>query len=347
MSDATTREYYRHDSLVTTSHTRAALNEFGGVSNRHSECGDCHDAHTANAMDSAQTTTGWTASGRLANISGVSVVNGAAGSAPAYVFLNGITNMITFEYQLCFKCHSKFTVLPSNTGFTPSKYLLDKGVELNPNNASYHPVEAPGKNTTAKMAASLAGTSPYKQWSFTTGSTIRCSNCHASSGRYNVATPPSAGADLPPHASQYRGILLQSYRDRVLKDSTEAYKDADFALCFTCHANSPFATEGSTAATNFSLHGLHVSGLGGEGSGGTDIDTPGAGVGNAICAECHFRLHSTTYKAGTQSIPGSRLVSFAPNVQPDGGTLSWTPGATGHGSCTLTCHGYRHHSKGY
>ncbi|MHB8275072.1 MAG: cytochrome c3 family protein, partial [Dermatophilaceae bacterium] len=246
-NDPTNRAYYRHDALVATSHTSAELNEFGGVNNRHSECGDCHNPHKANATDSTQTTTGWTASGRLAGISGVSVVNGAAGTAPTYTFLDGKTpaTSITFEYQLCFKCHSGFTTLPDNTGFTPSKYLLDKGAEFNPNNLSFHPVEAPGTNQTAKMADSLAGTSPYKQWNFTIGSTIRCSNCHVSSGKYNLVTPPSAGGDLPPHTSQYRGILLRNYRDRLLKPSGEVYDNADFALCYLCHANSPFATETS------------------------------------------------------------------------------------------------------
>ena len=345
-NNAANREYYRHDALVATTHTRAELDEFGGVSNRHSECGDCHNAHTANAADATQTTTGWTASGRVADTSGVSVVNGPAGTAPTYMFRNGTTTPITLEYQLCFKCHSGFTVLPSNTGFTPSQYLLDKGVELNPSNPSYHPIEAPGKNTTAKMAASLSGASPYRQWTFTIGSTIRCSNCHASSTRYNQTTPPAAGGDLPPHTSQYQGVLLQNYRDRVLKSSAEAYSNADFALCFLCHSNVPFASE-TTTATNFRYHGLHLSKLAGMGAGGTSIDTPGAGQGNALCAECHFRIRSTTYKNGSQSIPGSRLVSFAPDVQPVGTTLSWRSTGTGTGSCTLTCHGQKHNPETY
>jgi len=49
-------------------------------------------------------------------------------------------------------------------------------------------------------------------------------------------------------------------------------------------------------------------------------------------------------------VGGSRLVSFAPNVVeyvPDTGSpvaepISWTPGATSGGSCTLTCHLHKH-----
>ena len=78
------RKIFRHDTLVTTSHTSASVNEFGGVSNRHSECSDCHNSHKANGADSVATTTGFTNSGRLAGISGVSVVNGGADTAPTY-----------------------------------------------------------------------------------------------------------------------------------------------------------------------------------------------------------------------------------------------------------------------
>jgi hypothetical protein len=118
-------------------------------------------------------------------------------------------------------------------------------------------------------------------------------------------------------------------------------------LCYTCHAEEPFANSTSND-TNFPFHGLHVTGLAGIGTGqGTSIDAAGAGQGNALCAECHFRLHSTTFKVGTQAVRGSRLVNFAPDVTPEGGTISWTPNATGGGSCTLTCHGKTHDNLSY
>ncbi len=39
------------------------------------------------------------------------------------------------------------------------------------------------------MALSLAGTSPYKLWSFETDETVRCLNCHGDSDLANPATP--------------------------------------------------------------------------------------------------------------------------------------------------------------
>jgi predicted CXXCH cytochrome family protein len=356
VNDPVNRDYYSHDALAPSTHTRADLDEFGGVSNRHSECADCHNSHKVGSTDSKETLDGWDASGRLAGVSGVSVVNGAAGAAPTYKFLNGVTDLVTREYQLCFKCHSGSTVLTSNAGLKPSQYALDKGVEFNPNNPSFHPVEAAGTNKTAKMDLNLAGTSPYKLWNFNTGSTIRCLNCHAS-GTTPDTTPtptptplPLPGSALEPHTSSNRGILLENYQDRVLKSASDAYGAKDFALCYVCHGEEPFKTgtgNGATDATNFKLHGKHLTGLAQNGLGGTDIDKAGDGQGNAICAECHFRIHSTTDKVGPQVIPGSRLLNFAPNVQPSSGTLSWTPGATGGGSCTLTCHGYTHDALTY
>ena len=344
------RKIFRHDTLAPTAHTSSKLNEFGGVSNRHSECGDCHNPHQARGTDSTPTTTGVTNSGRLAGISGVSVVNGPAGTAPSYTFLPGAAAPITREYQLCFKCHSGFTILDSNAGFTPSRYRLDKGIEFNPANPSYHPVEAPGKNTTPAMTASLAGPSSFKQYNLTTASTISCANCHSNYQRYNLVTPPSITASSPLHASKNAGILRQTYRNRVLLSAQEPYDEGDFALCFMCHSSTPF-TDGTSTATNFNQHAKHISLMvGRDVDGGTpDIDTIGGGRGNAICAECHFRQHSTTFQIPQQSGPNkSRLVSFAPSVQPYNGTLSWVPGATvGTGSCTLTCHGRSHRPKSY
>lgn len=150
------------------------------------------------------------------------------------------------------------------------------------------------------------------------------------------------------HTSKNPGILLQNYRNRVLKPQSQSYQDADFALCYMCHSNTPFKNQ-TTTATNFGLHGKHLTTLTGEGSANTLIDQPGAGGGNAICAECHFRQHSTAFRDVTvPQTAGSRLVSFSPNVEANDGIRRWTPGATlGQGSCTLTCHGKSHSGDGY
>ncbi len=358
-NDPLDRAYYQHDPTAVSTHTLSrddgsTVDEFSGRYVRHNECSDCHNPHNSSATAPVQGANGWTASGWLAGASGVAVTNGAAGSTPTYT----LTGATALEYQLCFTCHSSFTTLPSNAGLAPSRYALDKGVEFNPNNLSYHPIEAAGTNGTPAMAASLAGTSPFKQWNFSTTSTIRCLNCHADSATFDASLPTAggtalaAGSTLPAHSSANRGILLQPYRDRLLKGRVDPYSATDFALCFLCHSEAPFRdTSGDARSdTNFRFHGFHVDGneLRDKGAGGTDIDIAGAGAGLATCAECHFRLHSTAFPVNDQA-SAERLVNFAPNVTaPTGGTLRWLV-KTGvqDGSCTLTCHGQSHTPKTY
>ncbi|HET9681040.1 MAG TPA: hypothetical protein VFP19_03305, partial [Candidatus Limnocylindrales bacterium] len=153
-----------------------------------------------------------------------------------------------------------------------------------------------------------------------------------------------------PHAVANRGMLIAPYRDRILKGSSEAYDAADFALCYACHAEAPFVDTSQNARldTRFPLHGTHVAGIASFTGPGGSIDTDGAGHGNALCAECHFRIHGTTFSVDNQP-PTSRLVNFAPDVQPYQGSnplyngqLVWNGS-----SCTLTCHGVDHAAWSY
>ncbi len=359
-NDPSTSSYYSHPATASSSHVLGTEDEFGGVLNRHAACADCHNPHDATATRPAQSTTGWTASGDVAGATGVAVANGAAATSPTYALIGpGVTGrLLTYEYQLCLKCHSGRTVLPAANPDHPSWWALDKGVELNPANASYHPIEAAGKNLSAQMQASLAGSSPFKAWTLDVDSTVRCTNCHGDPSTVNqtaTAPPlqPSAATEEASHASPNRGLLIAPYRDRILKSAIERYDSADFALCYLCHAERPFKDtniDPSSPDTSFSLHGSHLNSITSTGE-GSSIDTPGAGQGLAICAECHFRIHSTalSYEPGdaapvARATGSASLVNFAPDVVAAGTTPpTWTqPGANGVGSCTLTCHGFTH-----
>jgi predicted CXXCH cytochrome family protein len=343
-NDAATGSYYSHPATVTGGHVSGIEDEFAGVLNRHAVCADCHQPHLADATKAIQSTGGWSASGAI-QAPGVAVTNGAAGAAPTYAW----KQVATFEYELCLKCHSGYTTLPAQDAAHPSRWALDKSIELNPANGSYHPVEAAGTNQSSAMTASLAGTSPYKLWSFETDETVRCLNCHGDSNLAKPATPPTADARLDNHAGPNRGILIAPYRDRLLKSVADPYLAQDFGLCYVCHAEAPQLDDSGDVRTdtNFSWHGYHNTSISGDGTGGTDIDVQGAGRGNAICAECHFRTHGTALAIGTQA-QAPRLVNFAPNVRPVNGVLSFTPAGTSTmGSCTLNCHGKNHVNYGY
>jgi predicted CXXCH cytochrome family protein len=360
-----TDAYYAHpvSAASAAAHDPAETDEFAGILNRHAVCTDCHDPHDASSARPQQTTTGWTAAGSIAGATGVAVTNGPAGSSPGYALVGTGRTELTYEYQLCLTCHSGYTELPTRDAADPSWWALDKGVELNPANTSYHPIAAAGRNQTAQMAASLAGDSPFKAWNLTIDATIRCTSCHGDPSTVNQTatdTPlqPAADAVEPAHGSPNRGILIAPYRDRVLKPAGEAYASDDFALCYLCHAERPFVDPNvvpDAPDTLFDLHGAHLTTMEGAGS-GSSIDTPGDGGGLAICAECHFRIHSTAlaYEPGDRE-PVARdtgdpgLVDFAPDVL---GTLAggptWTqPDSLGYGSCTLTCHGHEHSAAAY
>lgn len=331
-NDEQTRSYYSHD-LTAAGHRLAGDDEFTGRLNRHSQCADCHDPHSVSKAAPYGT-------------AGVAVTNGPAGTAPAYERVA----TITAEYQLCLTCHSGATQQLPNDPARPSRDRTDLGVALNPNNRSYHPVEAPGRNQSQKMADSLAGTSRYKLWDLTTADTVRCVMCHTSG-----TTPAGTATDatLPVHASENRAILVRPYESRTLSAKGTVYDPAGFALCLTCHAETPYMNRsgaGAQTATNFDFHGLHTSGIATRGSGGTDIDTAGAGQGNARCAECHFRSHGPSDTPGDQRLSGDGLVTFSPNVTRSvsmaGSPVTFVKTATG-GTCTLTCHGKDHQSVGY
>ena len=353
-NDPATRSYWSHDTADATGHILDSDNEFQGTLNRHSQCTDCHNPHGSTDDKPTMTATGWTAPGAVANVSGVAVTNGAAGSAPGYTWLDGTVAPVTAEYQLCFKCHSGFTTLPADVPGKPSQNVTDLGVALNPANASFHPIEAPGRNQTQKLADSLAGTSPYKLWNFSTGDTVRCVSCHSSNTTGTSTDPAQNAPDATStvHASTNRGILTRPYENRVLSKAGAFYDNSGFALCLTCHMETPFMNERRPAAaegTNFVFHGRHMSGISGDGSGGLDIDTPGAGQGNARCAECHFNSHGTTQQPMAQKLTGQGLVVFGPNVLPSksmGGVPTFTKTAT-NGTCTLTCHGKDHQEAKY
>ena len=140
-------------------------------------------------------------------------------------------------------------------------------------------------------------------------------------------------------------------RDRLLKPRGEDYAPADFALCFVCHAENGFA-ETTSGTTGFfdNGHDKHLMRIATDGNNPTtSIDVEGAGRGNAICSECHFRTHGTAlaYRVGDRA--NQRLVNFAPNVEPLGGVNGvpkFTKTATG-GSCTLICHGESHNGESY
>ena len=307
-----------------------------GTGRRHAECTDCHNPHAA------------TAAGPLLGTSRIQVTNGVAGSVPAFTFVPQTNASAVKEYELCFKCHSSWTTRPAGQ--------TDLAMVLNPANESFHPVEAAGKNTSSQMTNSLAGGTGLPHLS--TSSVLTCGDCHNNDALpttvslvsgYTGALPsgPHGSAAAGGNAAFSNAVLRAPYRAALKPRATSNdYTVNDFTLCFICHSPAPFAdrSKNNRTDTAFSLHGFHLGSIFNKGSGAGDINTPGAGQGNAICRECHYNTHGTRGAAFSGNAAYARGVNFSPNIRGAGGTgqPTWAPG-----SCRVSCHGQNHSPETY
>ncbi|HEY8666772.1 MAG TPA: cytochrome c3 family protein, partial [Tepidisphaeraceae bacterium] len=135
----------RHD-------TRSPVNQKDHIPNN-VVCNDCHEPHTM----TAEAASAPMISGKLGQINGITADGAAIAKAQ-------------FEYEVCFKCHAEQTAQISQT-IGRQIVQTNTRLEFAKNAISYHPVEAPGKNTTS-VPSLVPG--------LTTGSVIACSDCHNS-----------------------------------------------------------------------------------------------------------------------------------------------------------------------
>lgn len=228
-----------HTPLVTGAHpTNSAAGSHTDTetasrlgSARHAECPDCHDPHAAQAGAHAMGTN--TASGPIRGATGVAITNSTTWTIPAYSPVADVT----YEYQLCFKCHSAYA-----NGYSGQ----DLSVKFNPANGGLHPIEGPGANLGIPDAAFTLGT-PWNPTAgddadYTTASPkMTCSDCHASE---NAADPRG------PHGSRLPSILRLN--------STTEYHPIDGsqnALCLMCHDTYTYTVN---SATNSRFYHDHI-----------------------------------------------------------------------------------------
>lgn len=241
------------------------------LANRHAECADCHNPHAVSAGTSPDmpNPTSNLASNVLKGVWGVEPV-WPGNWTPVTTYTQ--VQDIQYQYQLCMKCHSYYAF--GNTppvdpyGKITGGINTDQALEFNPNNASYHPVVAKGKNPyilgSSYAVPKTTGTS-YAAGSLINGmtpnSTMTCADCHS-------AQPPGVAAPKGPHAAPYWPILYAPWDSMTGRNNPEA-------LCFKCHDAPIYGVGGADGG--WGSWGGWSGGGGGWGGGGGGSGAVGTG----------------------------------------------------------------------
>ncbi len=306
MTGFTAKNNIAGEYVKASAHTQATMSltaihdptEAALVATKHVECVDCHNPHQAQGPASTNAAGVTTLAGPLTGARGIDI----AGAAVAPV---------TYEYQICFRCHSSNNVSVSGVVARVARQIVqtDTRLEFQTTNPSYHPIAGAGKGTNVP--------SLIAPWATT--STMKCTHCHNNNtGPINgvAGTGPNG-----PHASTFAPILNKNF---VWTDTgtNSAYNAANFALCYTCHN----ATAIYQDAGPFNRHQTHLN------------------IG-ASCSTCHDP-HGV---GGTGTVANnSHLINFnTAVVTPSGGILRYTSTGVGRGSCQLVCHGQNHNPLTY
>ncbi len=255
---------------------------------RHVACADCHNPHAATSTTAQPPNV----PGQLRGVRGVTI----SGSR---------TDAAGFEYEVCFKCHG--TQEPTTPGIVRQDNVRNIRLAVDPNNPSYHPVVAPGRNLT------IAGLDP----AYSASSQIYCTDCHN-----NDAWTPTGTQPRGPHGSMYEPILAREFQagDPV----SESY--SSYALCYKCHNRTTLFQD-----TGRFPHNRHV--VNDSASCAVCHDAHGSRQNNSLI---NFMRYAKAGNAVVSPNPTTGLLVFTPN-----------PTQPGHGECSLSCHGKVHDKSLY
>ena len=259
---------------------------------------------------------------------GVAVTNGAAGTAPTYTLEAGRHVRVRALPQVPLRLHE---AAGAGSRPTPAAGRWTRASSSTRPTSRITRSRRRARTRPTAMAPSLAGTSPYKLWTFETDETVRCLNCHGDSDLAKPATPPTADARLDNHAGPNRGILIAPYRDRLLKSTGDLYLAPGLrAVLRLPRRGAACSTTAATSATTPTSTGTgyHNTSISGNGTGGTDIDVAGAGRATRPAPSATSAPTGPRWRSARQA-PGEAAWSTSrPNVRPVNGVLAFTPAGT-------------------
>jgi len=205
-----------------------------GDGNRHAECGDCHGVHVA--IQGTHDGSSNLVSNALKGAWGVEPDTAfpdpptPTDNGNVYIVPTGFSRVepAVREWQICLKCHSNYTTLPSG-----NRNLAE---EINPKYPSTHGIVEAGKNSfcNATTMNEPWGTANQNASGPNSG-IVYCSDCH----RSDASTDPEG-----PHGSNSEHLLV----------ATSASNDVTGTpLCNVCHLSSVY-WNGNAAASRYPDH---------------------------------------------------------------------------------------------
>jgi hypothetical protein len=241
-------------------------------------------------------------------------MDGSTGVEPTYNNSTGLLTGFTWmpkaerEYQVCFKCHSSFTTLPSYTptGITkinnPDSSQVpenrDLSIDFSPYQSSFHPVAALGRNRNISSGSFETG------WSV--DSMVYCADCHTD----------GSGPHGSPAGSPNLHLL-----------------DTGDQICFKCHQSATYETGANPYnTTNFkkdaeNLHAFHTS----QTVGGEPV----------TCYSCH-----NSHGSEQAHLINFDIAQF--DVLSGDSQSNWQMDSlTGRGSCSVSCHKFPDPTRQY
>ncbi|MFQ5415531.1 MAG: cytochrome c3 family protein [Myxococcota bacterium] len=205
-----------HHTVESTTGTHTPNEDASLPMTAHVECTDCHNPHAAtNAAATAPLASG--------------ALRGASGIDSSLQ----VVNPVTYEYEVCFKCHGQFPM--TNPVINRQLIQNDKRLQFDPTNPSYHPVVSLGANLNV----------PSLLPPLSEASLIYCGDCHASDNGPGAGGSGAAG----PHGSIFPHILERQYN---LVDNVP-YDQNAYGLCFKCHSVQSILNNES-----FKKHSKHI-----------------------------------------------------------------------------------------
>lgn len=312
---------------------------------RHAECVDCHNPHKATNTPARVGTAAWypttvdntsnqtAKSGALTGVTGVQPTWPAIWTVPT-TFTTQESS--TYEYQICFKCHS-YWALSDGDGITTyttasGATVTDQAMEFNPNNKSAHPVVVTLNNQTGSTGTKpLAAAQMSAPWTAVGNQTMYCSDCH---GTDNEASGDPKG----PHGSSFKYMLK----------GTGKYWPTNASGVLYTLGNKP--TNNSHLAGLFCMNCHPVQSATGVSYNNVHNEHDGSQIANVACIRCHILVpHGGKMSRFIGDNNGTMPTRYAylstiTNMYIQGFTKAATPTGYARGNCRSGSTGCSPHS---